>query len=85
MSEDEKFPLTIHSYELVKKQQFMLEAAREFLIDTNPWKTDADDLKDEECIRSQDFEEWKRHLGKILGVNLDELSGNRRQDREPEI
>ena len=85
MSEDEKFPLTIHSYELVKKQQFMLEAAREFLIDTNPWRTDADDLMDEECIRSQDFEEWKRHLGKILGVNLDELSGNNRQDRESEI
>jgi hypothetical protein len=85
MSEDEKFPLTIHSYEVVKKQQFMLEAAREYLIDTDPWRTDADDLKDEECIRFEDFEEWKGHLYKILGVKVDELSRNSRKDRVLEI
>jgi len=85
MSEDEKFPLTIHSYEVVKKQQFMLEAAREYLIDTKPWSTDADDLKDEECIRFEDFEEWKGYLYKILGVKVDELSRNSRKDRVLEI
>jgi hypothetical protein len=63
----------------------MLEAAREYLIDTEPWSTDADDLKDEECIRFEDFEEWKGHLCKILGVKIDELSENNRQDRNPEI
>jgi hypothetical protein len=71
-NDEEKVPLTIHSYELVKNQQFMIEAAREYLKDTEPWNTDVEELKDEFCIRLEDFYKWRNRLLKILGAKLDE-------------
>jgi hypothetical protein len=72
MTEEEKVPLSVHSYEVVKKQQYMLESAREYLHDTEPWNTDIEDLEDEFCIKIEDFKKWRNHLLKILGVKLDE-------------
>jgi hypothetical protein len=71
-NDEAKVPLTIHSYELVKNQQFMIEAAREYLKDTEPWNTDVEEVKDDYCIRLEDFHKWRNRLLKILGARLDE-------------
>ena len=59
-------------YEVVRNQRYMLETAREFLRDTDPWTTDRDELDDNLCISIEEFNRWKRKLLKILGVAFGE-------------
>lgn len=59
-------------YEVIRNQRFMIETARDFLKEIDPWKTKTDEVEDEICITVKEFNDWRRHLLKILGVTLDE-------------
>ncbi|UCH57083.1 MAG: hypothetical protein JSV18_07035 [Candidatus Bathyarchaeota archaeon] len=58
--------------EVIRNQRFMIETARDFLKEVAPWKTLRDEVDDEQCITLEEFNKWRRHLLKILGVSLDE-------------
>jgi hypothetical protein len=59
-------------YEVIRNQRFMIETARDFLKEIDPWMTKTDEVGDETCITVEEFNNWRRHLLKILGVTLDE-------------
>lgn len=67
--EDEKIVI---EYEVVRKQRYVIETAREFVRDVEPWKTDSDEVDDEQCITVEEFSRWRRRLLKILGVASNE-------------
>ncbi|MGD2201729.1 MAG: hypothetical protein PVJ38_08880 [Candidatus Bathyarchaeota archaeon] len=69
MSEDEDISI---NYEVIRNQRFMIENARYFIREVDPWKTTKNDLDEETCITVEEFNKWKRHLLKILGVATDE-------------
>lgn len=71
MTEEEDEPIRI-DLEAVRNQRFMIETARDFLQEVDPWKTRRDKVKDDICITLEEFNKWRRHLLKILGVKLDE-------------
>jgi hypothetical protein len=54
------------TYEIVKEQQYRLNALREYLESVDPWETDVDEVKEEVCISVDDFEKWRERLMKIL-------------------
>ena len=58
-------------YEVIRKQRFMIATAREFLREVEPWKTGIDEVGDETCITLEEFNKWRKHLLKILGVAID--------------
>lgn len=64
--------MIVIEYEVVRNQRYMIEAARDFLLDVEPWKTNTDEVDEEQCITVEEFNRWKRHLLKILGVASDE-------------
>jgi hypothetical protein len=59
-------------YEVIRNQRFMIENARDFIKEVDPWKTTKEELEEEICITIKEFNIWKRHLLKILGVTIDE-------------
>lgn len=59
-------------YEVIRNQRFMIETAREFIKDVEPWKTAHEEIRDEACITIEEFNKWRSHLLKILGVAKDE-------------
>jgi hypothetical protein len=69
LSEDEDISI---NYEVIRNQRFMIENARYFIREVDPWKTTKNDLDEETCITVEEFNKWKRHLLKILGVATDE-------------
>ena len=58
-------------YEVIRNQRFMIETAREFIRDVEPWKTGIDEVEGETCITLVEFTKWRKHLLKILGVAID--------------
>jgi len=58
-------------YEVIRNQRFMIETAREFLRDVEPWRTAHEEVGDETCITLEEFTKWRKHLLKILGVATD--------------
>jgi hypothetical protein len=58
-------------YEVIRNQRFMIATAREFLRDVEPWKTGIDEVGDETCITLEEFNKWRKHLLKILGIAID--------------
>ena len=59
-------------YEVIRNQRFMIETARDFIKGVEPWKTVHDEIEDETCITLEEFNKWRGHLLKILGVAKDE-------------
>ncbi len=59
-------------YEVIRNQRFMIETARDFLKGVEPWKTGLEEVEDETCITIEEFNNWRSHLLKILGVAKDE-------------
>ena len=59
-------------YEVIRNQRFMIETAREFIKGVEPWKTAHEEIEDEICITIEEFNKWRSHLLKILGVARDE-------------
>ena len=58
--------------EIIRNQRFMIETARDFIKEVNPWTTFSEELHDEKCITIEEFNKWRRHLLKILGLPEDE-------------
>jgi hypothetical protein len=50
----------------------MIATAREFIKGVEPWKTVREEVADEMCITLEEFNMWRSHLLKILGVAKDE-------------
>jgi hypothetical protein len=46
----------------------MIETARDFIKGVEPWKTALEEIEDEACITVEEFNNWRNHLMKILGV-----------------
>ena len=59
-------------YEVIRNQRFRIENARDFIKGVEPWKTRHDEIEDEVCITIEEFNKWRSHLLKILGVEMDE-------------
>ncbi len=59
-------------YEVIRNQRFMIETARDFIKGVEPWKTAHEEVGDETCITIGEFNKWRSHLLKILGVAEDE-------------
>ena len=59
-------------YEVIRNQRFMIATAREFIKGVEPWKTAHEEVADEMCITVEEFNIWRSHLLKILGVAKDE-------------
>ena len=59
-------------YEVIRNQRFMIATAREFIKGVEPWKTSHEEIEDETCITIEEFNKWRSHLLKILGVATDE-------------
>jgi len=59
-------------YEVIRNQRFMIETARDFIKGVEPWKTVHEEIEDETCITIEEFNKWRSHLLKILGVAKDE-------------
>ena len=59
-------------YEVIRNQRFMIATAREFIKGVEPWKTAREEIADEMCITVEEFNIWRSHLLKILGVAKDE-------------
>lgn len=72
MDEKDDKGLMIIEYEVIRNQRFMIETARDFLLDVNPWKTRKDEVEDELVITVKEFRKWRQRLLKILGVSVDE-------------
>ncbi len=60
------------NYEVIRNQRFMIETARDFIKGVEPWKTAHEEIRDEACITIEEFNKWRSHLLKILGVAKDE-------------
>ena len=71
MAEDD-FEKEDEKYEVIRNQRFMIQNARDFLREVDPWTTHSEDFDEEVCITIEEFNKWKRHLLKILGVAYDE-------------
>ena len=59
-------------YEVIRNQRFMIETARDFIKGVEPWKTALEEVEGEVCITVEEFNNWRNHLMKILGVPRDE-------------
>lgn len=59
-------------YEVIKNQRFMIETARDFIKGVEPWKAAVEAVEGETCITIEEFNNWRSHLLKILGVDKDE-------------
>ena len=59
-------------YDVIRNQRFMIETARAFIKDVEPWRSVHTEVQDEVCITIEEFNKWKRHLLKILGMPEDE-------------
>ena len=59
-------------YEVIRNQRFMIETARDFIKGVEPWRTAHEEVEDEMCITIGEFNKWRSHLLKILGVAMDE-------------
>ena len=59
-------------YEVIRNQRFMIETARDFIKGVEPWKTAHEEIEEETCITIEEFNKWRSHLLKILGVAKDE-------------
>ncbi len=59
-------------YEVIRNQRFMIETARDFIKGVEPWKTALEEVEGEACITVEEFNNWRNHLMKILGVPRDE-------------
>ena len=55
-------------YEVIRNQRFMIETARDFIKGVEPWRTAHEEVEDETCITIEEFNKWRSHLLKILGV-----------------
>lgn len=64
--------MIVIEYDVLRNMRYKLETAREFIMDTDPWTTERDELDDNLCITLAEFERWKQKLIKILGVVEDE-------------
>ncbi len=70
--DEEVDEMIVIEYDVVRNQRYVIETAREFVRDVEPWKTDTDEVEDGQCITVEEFRKWRQRLLKILGVASDE-------------